>query len=150
MGLRNRNAWSSRGSLAEVQSADVELTDTALSATMRVKVGYIGFRDGLKDDVKYHLAAWNQGLSFLAYWNTSEKFFGKKTGYAKEGKYTMRMTPKPLGKHIEYVTSSKPVTPGDYEYRFGGRRLGDVVAGTLTVTEPDGKEHMCQFLGGVE
>jgi hypothetical protein len=30
------------------------------------------------------------------------------------------------------------------------RRLGDVVAGTVTAAGPDGKEHVCQFLGGVE
>jgi hypothetical protein len=42
------------------------------------------------------------------------------------------------------------VTPGQYEYRFDGRRLGDVVAGTVTVKGPDGKEHTCQFLGGLE
>jgi hypothetical protein len=46
--------------------------------------------------------------------------------------------------------SSRSVTPGVCEYRFDGRRLGDVVAGTVTVKGPDGKEHTCQFLGGVE
>jgi hypothetical protein len=144
--LGNGNAgWS-----AEVQAADVKLTDAALSGTMKVNVNYFGFRDGLKEDGKYQKAAFEQGLSFLAYWNISEKLFGKKTGYTKEGKYTMRITPKPLGEHIEYITSSKPVTPGPYEYRLEGRRLGDVVAGTATVKGPDGKEHTCQFLGGVE
>jgi hypothetical protein len=144
--LGNGNAgWS-----ADVQSADVTLTDTALSGTMKVKVDYFGFRDGLKEDAKYQQAAFEQGLSFLAYWNTSETFFGRKTGFKKEGKYTMHITPKPLGEHIEYVTSSRPVTPGEYEYRLDGRRLGDVVAGTVTVKGPDGKEYPCQFLGGVE
>jgi hypothetical protein len=148
--LGNGNAgWS-----AEVQTAEVALTDTALSGTMKAKVNYFGFRDGLKEDAKYHLTAFEQGLSFLAYWNTSEKFFGKKGGKSEphraEGSYSMKITPKPLGEHIEYVTSSKPVTPGDYEYRFTGHRLGDVVAGTVTIKGPDGKEHTCQFLGGVE
>jgi len=144
--LGNGNA----GWAAEVQTADVTLTDTTLSGTMKAKVNYFGFRDGLKEDSKYQRAAFEQGLSFLAYWNTSEKFFGKKTGGKKEGKYSMAIKPKPLGEHIEYVTSSKPVTPGDYEYRLDGRRLGGVVAGTVTIKGPDGKEHVCQFLGGVE
>jgi hypothetical protein len=52
--------------------------------------------------------------------------------------------------HIEYMTTCKPVTRGTYEYRFDGRRLGDVIAGTVTVKGPDGKQHTCQFLGGVE
>jgi hypothetical protein len=69
---------------------------------------------------------------------------------AQEGRYTVRIKPKPLGEHIEYMTTSKPVTPGTYEYRFDGRRLGATVAGTVTVKGPDGKEHTCQFLGGVE
>jgi hypothetical protein len=64
--------------------------------------------------------------------------------------HTWHTIPKPLGEHIEYVTTSKPVTPGTYEYRFDGRRLGAMVAGTVTVKGPDGKEHTCQFLGGVE
>jgi hypothetical protein len=55
-----------------------------------------------------------------------------------------------LGDQVEYFTSSRPVRPGQYEYRPDGRRLGDVVAGTVTVKGPDGKEHTCQFLGGVE
>lgn len=144
--LGNGNAgWS-----AEVQTAEVTLNDTALSGTIKARVNSFGFRDGLKEDAKYQRAAFDQGLSFLAYWNTSEKFFGKKTGFHKEGKYTMKLTPKPLGEHIEYVTSSKPVTPGDYEYRITGHRLGDVVSGTVTIKGPDGKEHTCQFLGGVE
>ena len=126
------------------------MTDTAVSGTMKAKVDYFGFRDGLKEDAKYQQAAFEQGLSFLACWNTSEKFFGKKTGFHKEGKYTMRITPKPLGEHIEYFTSSKPVTPGEYEYRLDGRRLGGVVAGTVTVKGPDSKKHTCQFLGGAE
>jgi hypothetical protein len=147
--LGNGNAgWS-----AEVQAAEVKIADETVHGTMQVQVNYVGFRDGLKKDVKYHLEAWEQGLSFLAYWNTSQKFFGKQTGApwgGDEGKYTLNINPKPLGEHIEYVTSSKPVTPGQYEYRFDGRRLGDVVAGTVTVKGPDGKEHTCQFLGGVE
>jgi len=144
--LGNGNAgWS-----AEVQTAEVTLTDTTLSGTMKAKINYFGFRDGLKGDAKYQLAAFEQGLSFLAYWNTSEKFFGKKTSGRKEGQYTMAMNPKPLGEHIEYVTSSKPVIPGDYEYRLDGHRLGDLVAGTVRIKGPDGKEHTCQFLGGVE
>ena len=117
---------------------------------MNAKVTYFGFRDGLKEDAKYHQETWEKGLSFLAYWNTSEKFFGKKTGGNKEGAYTMHIKPKPLGEHIEYATSSKPVIPGDYQYRFTGQRIGAVVAGTVTVKSPDGKEHTCQFLGGVE
>jgi len=133
-----------------VQAADVTLTDTTLSGTMKAKINYFGFRDGLKESAKYQLAAFEQGLSFLAYWNTSEKFFGTKMGKSWEAKYTMRINPKPLGEHIEYFTSSKPVTPGDYEYRLDGHRLGDVVAGTVTIKGPDGKEHTCQFLGGVE
>jgi hypothetical protein len=39
---------------------------------------------------------------------------------------------------------------GTYEYRFDGRRLVAMIAGTVTVKGPDGKEHTCQFLGGVE
>jgi hypothetical protein len=64
--------------------------------------------------------------------------------------HTWHTIPKPLGEHIEYATTSKPVTPGIYEYRFDGRRLGAMVAGTVTVKGPDSKEHTCQFLGGVE
>jgi hypothetical protein len=144
--LGNGNA----GWVAEVETADVKVTDATVTGTMKAKVNYFGFRDGLKEDAQYQQAAFEQGLSFLAYWNTNEKFFGKKSGMGMYGKYTMRITPKPLGEHIEYVTSSKPVTPGPYEYRFDGRRLGDVVAGTVTVIGPDGKGHTCQFLGGVE
>jgi hypothetical protein len=144
--LGNGNAgWS-----AEVQAADVKLTDAALSGTLKIHVNDFGFRDGLKEDAKYQQAAFERGLSFLAYWNTSEKFFGKKTGGKQEGNYTMRITPKPLCEHIEHVTSFKAVTPGEYEYRLDGRRLGDVVAGTVTVNGPDGKERTSQFLGGVE
>jgi len=51
---------------------------------------------------------------------------------------------------LKYQTSFKPVMPGTYTHRFTGRRLGDVLAGTVTVKGPDGKEHTCQFLGGVE
>jgi uncharacterized protein involved in tellurium resistance len=49
-----------------------------------------------------------------------------------------------------YSTTWKEVTAGTYALRFEGRRLGDVVAGTVTVKGPDGKGHTCQFLGGVE
>ena len=142
--LGNGNA----GWAAEVQAADVKLTDATVSGTMKANVNYFGFRDGTKDDVKYHLAAWEQGLSFLAYWNTSESFFGRPTPHKPERGSYIKYTP--LGLHLEYFTSSQPVTPGQYEYRLDGRRLGDVVAGTVTVKGPDGKEHTCRFLGGVE
>jgi hypothetical protein len=36
---------------------------------------------------------------------------------------------------------SETVTPGERKHRLDGRRLGDVVAGTVTVKGPDGKEH---------
>jgi hypothetical protein len=144
--LTNGNAgWS-----ATIESSEVALTETTLKGVLRAKVDYFGFRDGLKEDESYQNNAWEQGLSFLAYWSTNEKFFGRKTGGKKEGRYTVRINPKPLGEHIEYMTTSKPVTPGTYEYRFDGRRLGAMVAGTVTVKGPDGKEHTCQFLGGVE
>jgi hypothetical protein len=64
------------------------------------------------------------------------------------GKVRHASATTPLGERIQYVTSSRPVTPGQYEYRLDGRRLGDVVAGAATVTGPDGKEHSCRFLGG--
>jgi hypothetical protein len=144
--LTNGNAgWS-----ATVESSEVALTDTTIKGSLRTTVNAFGFRDGLKEDENYQKKAWEQGLSFLAYWSTSEKFFGRKNGFPKEGNYTWHTIPKPLGEHIEYVTTSKPVTPGTYEYRFDGRRLGAMVAGTVTVKGPDGKEHTCQFLGGVE
>lgn len=56
---------------------------------------------------------------------------------------------RPAGK-LEYLTSSQPVTPGTYEYKLNGQRLGDVIAGTVTMKGPDGKEIVSQFFGGVE
>ena len=50
--LANGNAgWS-----AEVQSAEVRMTDATVSGTMKATVNYFGFRDGLKEDAKYHQA----------------------------------------------------------------------------------------------
>jgi hypothetical protein len=55
--LGNGNAgWS-----AEIQAADVKLTDAALRETMKVNVNYFGFRDGLKEDGKYQKAAFAAG-----------------------------------------------------------------------------------------
>lgn len=54
------------------------------------------------------------------------------------------------GGKLEYLTSSQPVTPGTYEYKLNGQRLGDVIAGTVTMKGPDGKEIVSQFFGGVE
>jgi hypothetical protein len=51
---------------------------------------------------------------------------------------------------LEYLTSSQPVTPGTYEYKLDGQRLGDVIAGSVTMKGPDGKEIVSQFFGGVE
>ena len=51
---------------------------------------------------------------------------------------------------LEYLTSSQPVTPGTYEYKLNGQRLGDVIAGTVTMKGPEGKEIVSQFYGGVE
>jgi hypothetical protein len=143
--LGNGNAgWS-----ADVESSDIKVTDASVGGTMKATVTYFGFRDGLKDDAAYHRRTFDEGLSFLAYWNTSEKHFGRPTPYKPEhGPHYIKYTP--LGDQVEYFTSSKPVTPGQYEYRLDGRRLGDVVAGTVTVKGPDGKERASQFLGGVE
>jgi hypothetical protein len=114
--LGNGNAgWS-----AEVHSAEIKLTDAAVSGTMQVKVTYFGFRDGMKDDSAYHRKAFDAGLSFLAYWNTSEEFLGRPTPRYSPYPHYLKYTP--YGEHIEYVTSSKPVAPGQYAYRFDGRR----------------------------
>jgi len=145
--LANGNAgWS-----AEVQTADLKIVDEKVMGTMRAKVTWFGFRDGLKTDAKAHEEAWEKGLSFLAYWNTNEKFFGKATPGNPNGYWAPHIFPKPLGEQVEYpLAAQQPVLAGVYEYRFAGQRLGDVVAGTVTVKGPDGKERQCQFLGGVE
>ena len=44
----------------------------------------------------------------------------------------------------------KPVAAGTYEYRFDAKRIGDVLAGTVTVKSPNGKESVCQCFGSLE
>ncbi|MEI7767745.1 MAG: sialate O-acetylesterase [Phycisphaerae bacterium] len=45
---------------------------------------------------------------------------------------------------------SKPVLPGRYKLNLKGQRLGNVLYGEATVTGPDGKETVRQFMGDVE
>ncbi|GDY13182.1 hypothetical protein LBMAG53_20600 [Planctomycetota bacterium] len=54
------------------------------------------------------------------------------------------------GGRLEYKTSFKPIVPGTCEYQFEGTRVGDVIAGTVTVKSPDGKESVCQCFGSLE
>ena len=54
------------------------------------------------------------------------------------------------GGQLEYSTSFRPVAAGTYEYRFEVKRTGDVLAGTVTVKGPDGKESVCQCFGSLE
>ncbi|GDY12875.1 hypothetical protein LBMAG53_17530 [Planctomycetota bacterium] len=49
-----------------------------------------------------------------------------------------------------YQTDSKPVTPGKYRLKLDGKRLGNILFGMATITGPDGRESVRQFLGDVE
>ena len=149
--LHNGNAgWS-----AEIVSSSLELTGQGIKGASTAKVTWFGFRDGLKTDLAYHRDAWKKGLSFDAYWNTSPSHFGKAT-YGSDGprkgewKLNTRIKPPPLDGHGEYAVVHRPVLAGMYEYRLEGQRVGDLVAGTVVIKGPDGKERQCQFLGGVE
>jgi len=49
-----------------------------------------------------------------------------------------------------YQTDSKPVITGKYRLQLNGKRLGNILYGKVTITGPDGKETVRQFLGDVE
>lgn len=152
--LGNANA----GWRASTTACDLRLgADGTFSGSLATDVRWIGFMDNNASD-EAKTKEWKSGtLDWLAYW----KLGGPGTGRGNE--YEPGFRPLPWPEHtklpgmddkstgqLEYITTSKPVTPGTYRIVFAGRRLGDLVAGTATVDGPDGKKHVSQCFGSVE
>ena len=171
--LNNNNA----GWRATVDTSNLTLSRDAMTASMKVTVAWRGFMDN-KAAKEAKTAEWKAGnLDWLVYWKQGEgpddwfepcfRPLPWPEGSRRPDKRTwdpksqaLKVEPWPPGTTIEemekrgglieYKTSFTPVAAGVYEYRFAGQRVGDVIAGTVTVKDPDGKERSCQCFGGVE
>jgi hypothetical protein len=152
----NNNAgWS-----AEVKESSLKLAAGQEEDSLKVEVQWNGVVEGIKElfekekPTKHSLPdpgglfakEWKEGRrAWLANWELDKAFrcegyqagFKPHPGYAPDNK-------------LVYQTSYKPVAPGIYAYRFTGQRLGDVLAGVVTITRPDGSTLQTLFLGGVE
>jgi hypothetical protein len=174
--LGNNNAgWRTR-----IETCDAKISRETVTATMKATVTWNGIMDNNapKEAKIAEWKAGN--LDWLAYWTIGRpgdradeciyepkirpfpwpehtRSPGKMVD-SSEGitipepwpKDTPIETIEAQGGQLEYKTTFKPVVAGTYEYQFEGKRVGDVIAGTVTVTSPDGKKTTTQCFGSVE
>ncbi|GDY12884.1 hypothetical protein LBMAG53_17620 [Planctomycetota bacterium] len=152
--LVNPNA----GWTAQTSVSDCELKSESFAMTMNTEVAWHGVAERSKPD------AWQcytykttpeAKEALLGYWQIPITRGG---GGEKNGELYLNLgfplRPEigdlpPDGK-LTYETSWKPVTPGKYLLKLTGQRLGNILYGTATVTGPDGKNVVRQFLGDAE